>query len=208
MIEEYGPNIKAAWRQFKELKWSPEDPHIYCLGITTDNDATLDVDGGFMLQHRVVVELGYPEIRTVEDFENAIKAYYEKHPDTNDMPTIPLTLCADDWRMLISVTNPAFQATGAPDDGELYVNPETLECMLHYKRPEEKEYFRWLNHMWNSGLLDKETFIQKEDTYKAKIANGRVLALIDAGWAVGETKRPEKSSRVRQNVWILSCHYF
>lgn len=187
LIEEYGPNIKAAYGDnLKRLKWSPEDPHIYCLGITTDNDVTLDVTGGFMLQHRIVMELGYPEIRTLEDFENAIKTYYEKHPDTNDMPTIPLTLCADDWRMLISVTNPAFQATGAPDDGELYVNPETLECILHYKRPIEKEYFRWLNHMWNSGLLDKETFIQKEDTYKAKIANGRVLALIDAGWAVGE----------------------
>ena len=110
LIEEYGPNIKAAYGDnLKRLKWSPEDPHIYCLGITTDNDATLDVDGGFMLQHRVVMELGYPEIRTVEEFENAIKTYYEKHPDTNDMPTIPLTLCADDWRMLISVTNPAFR---------------------------------------------------------------------------------------------------
>lgn len=187
LIEKYAPNIKKAYGEnLKRLKWSKEDPHIYCLGLTTDNDRTLDVNGGFMLQHRVVMELGYPRIRTLRDFENAIKAYYKKHPTTNGLPTIPLTLCADDWRTVISVTNPAFQATGAPDDGELYVDPKTLKCTFHYKRPIEKEYFRWLNRMWNEGLLDKETFIQKEDTYKAKIASGRVLALIDAGWAVGE----------------------
>ncbi|HPU43405.1 MAG TPA: ABC transporter substrate-binding protein [Dictyoglomaceae bacterium] len=188
LIDKYAPNIKKAYGDnLKRLKWSKDDPHIYCLGAYgTDNDRVLDVDGGFMLQHRVVMELGYPKIRTLQDFENAIKTYYKKHPTTDGLPTIPLTLCADDWRTVISVTNPAFQATGAPDDGEIYVDPKTLKCVFHYKRPIEKTYFKWLNHMWNIGLLDKETFIQKEDSYKAKIANGRVLALIDAGWAVGE----------------------
>ena len=57
LIEKYGPNIKKAYgKNLKRLRWSPQDPHIYCLGITTDNDATLDVNGGFMIQHRVVIE--------------------------------------------------------------------------------------------------------------------------------------------------------
>ncbi|MEZ0536701.1 ABC transporter substrate-binding protein [Caldicellulosiruptoraceae bacterium PP1] len=187
LINKYGPNIKKAFGDnLKRLKWSKDDPHIYALGITTDNDASLDVNGGFMLQHRVVMSQNYPTIRTVKDFENAISKYYKANPQTDGMPTIPLTLSADNWRTVISVTNPAFQATGAPDDGELYVDPKTYKVQFHYKRPAEREYFRWLNHMWNVGLLDKETFVQKDDTYKAKIASGRVLALIDAGWAVGE----------------------
>uniref|UniRef100_A0A7C5Z5P0 Extracellular solute-binding protein n=1 Tax=Caldicellulosiruptor owensensis TaxID=55205 RepID=A0A7C5Z5P0_9FIRM len=187
LIEKYGPNIKKAYgKNLKRLRWSPQDPHIYCLGITTDNDATLDVNGGFMIQHRVVIEQNYPRIRTIKDFEDVIVKYWKKHPTTEGLPTIPLTLCADDWRTVISVTNPAFQATGAPDDGEFYVDPKTLKVIRHYKRPIEKEYFRWLNHLWNAGILDRETFVQKDDQYKAKIASGRVLALIDAGWAVGE----------------------
>ncbi|ADL43098.1 extracellular solute-binding protein family 1 [Caldicellulosiruptor obsidiansis OB47] len=187
LIEKYGPNIKKAYgKNLKRLRWSPQDPHIYCLGITTDNDATLDVNGGFMVQHRVVIEQNYPRIRTIKDFEDAIVKYWKKHPTTEGLPTIPLTLSADDWRTVISVTNPAFQATGAPDDGEFYVDPKTLKVIRHYKRPIEKEYFRWLNHLWNAGILDRETFVQKDDQYKAKIASGRVLALIDAGWAVGE----------------------
>lgn len=139
LIEKYGPNIKKAYgKNLKRLRWSPQDPHIYCLGITTDNDATLDVNGGFMIQHRVVIEQKYPRIRTIKDFENTIVKYWKKHPTTDGLPTIPLTLSADDWRTVISVTNPAFQATGAPDDGEFYVDPKTLKVIRHYKRPIEK----------------------------------------------------------------------
>lgn len=59
------------------------------------------------------------------------------------------------------MTNPAVTATGGPDDGEYYIDPKTHKAILHYKRPEEREYFRWLNHMYNEGLLDKDTFVQK-----------------------------------------------
>lgn len=188
LIEKYAPNLKAAYgNNLNRLRWSHDDPTIYCLGAWgTGPDAVLDVGGGFMIQHRVVQELGYPTIRTIEDFEKAITEYYKLHPTTDGLPTIPLTLIAEDWRTVISVNNPAFQATGAPDDGEYYVNPETLEVISHYKRPIEREYFRWLNHLWNEGVLDRETFVQKYDTYKAKIATGRVLALIDADWDIGE----------------------
>ena len=90
-------------------------------------------------------------MKTLQDYENVLQAYYDKHPTIDGQPTIPLTLDADDWRIMITVTNPAFHATGAPDDGEYYIDPETFEAQLHYKRPEEKEYFRWLNHMYNIG---------------------------------------------------------
>ncbi|WP_431523508.1 hypothetical protein [Paenibacillus amylolyticus] len=38
---------------------------------------------------------------------------------------------------MITLTNLAFQATGAPDDGQYYIDPETYEASLHYKLPEE-----------------------------------------------------------------------
>ncbi|WP_353626566.1 hypothetical protein [Bacillus sp. JCM 19041] len=58
-----------------------------------------------MLQHEVVKELGYPEIRTVEDFEEAIRTYKEENPTIDGQPTIGLSLLADDWRIMISTTN-------------------------------------------------------------------------------------------------------
>lgn len=191
LIDKYAPNIKAMYAdELNRLKYSNDDQAIYTIPTNGSVDQqTFDNTGGFELQHRVVKELGYPDIKTLEDFENAIREYYKAHPTTEDgQPTIPLTLSADGWRSMITVTNPAVAATGAPDDGEYYINPETYEAMLHYKRPEEKEYFRWLNKMYNEGLLDKDTFIQKEDQYKAKIASGRVLALIDQEWAYNDAE--------------------
>jgi len=196
LIEEHAPNIKKIFSEnMNRLKYSNEDPAIY--SITTNagvDNQYFDAGGGFEIQQRVLKELGYPKVRTVKDFENVLRQYVEKHPTTDGQPTIPLTLNADDWRIMITVTNPAFIATGAPDDGEYYVNPETYEAKLHYKRPEEKEYFRWLNHMYNEGLLDKDSFVQKEDQYKAKIASGRVLGLIDQEWGYQDAENALKSA--------------
>ncbi|WP_270406360.1 ABC transporter substrate-binding protein [Paenibacillus timonensis] len=196
LIEEHAPNLKKIFSEnMNRLKYSNDDQAIYSIFTNGGVDQQyFDAGGGFEIQQRVLKELGYPKVRTVQDFENVLKQYVEKHPTTDGQPTIPLTLSADDWRIMITVTNPAFLATGAPDDGEYYVNPETYEAQLHYKRPEEKEYFRWLNHMYNEGLLDKDTFVQKEDQYKAKIASGRVLGLIDQEWGYQDAENALKTA--------------
>lgn len=196
LIEEHAPNLKKIFSEnMNRLKYSKEDPAIYSIPSNGGVDQQyFDAGGGFEIQQRVLKELGYPKVNTVQDYENALKQYVEKNPTTDGQPTIPLTLNADDWRIMITVTNPAFVATGAPDDGEYNVDPQTYEAKLHYKRPEEKEYFRWLNHMYNEGLLDKDTFVQKDDQYKAKIASGRVLGLIDQEWGYLDAENALKTA--------------
>jgi putative aldouronate transport system substrate-binding protein len=189
LIEEHAPNLKEIYGDyFDRLKWSNEDESIYILPTSEVDHTYWEPGTGFMLQHAVVEELGYPEIRTVDDFENAIREYKEKNPTIDGQPTVGLSLLADDWRIMISTTNPAFFATGAPDDGEFYIDPDTYEAKFHYRRAEEKEYFRWLNHMNDEGLLDPESFVQKYDQYLAKISSGRVLGLIDADWQVDQAQ--------------------
>ncbi|MFF2090797.1 ABC transporter substrate-binding protein [Paenibacillus sp. NPDC058174] len=196
LIEQHAPNIKKLYGKYmKRLRYSDTDSSIYVLPTYAGVDHQQFIaSGGFELQHRVVKELGYPKIRTVQDYENALKSYLEKNP-TNDRgeKNIGLSLLADDWRIQISVTNPAFYTTGAPDDGEYYIDPKTYEATYHFKRPEEKEYFRWLNHMHDIGLLDPESFVQKYDQYIAKIASGRVLGLIDQDWEYGDGERSLKA---------------
>ncbi|MFC5701372.1 ABC transporter substrate-binding protein [Cohnella faecalis] len=197
LIDKYAPNIKKIFGdQMNRLRYSLDDKSIY---VIPTYDAVghqpFNAGGGFELQHRVVKELGYPAIKTVKDYENAIKQYLAKHPtDENGNKNIGLTLNSEDWHMYISVTNPAFYTTGAPDDGEFQVDIDTQKVTYHYLRPEEKEYFRWLNHMNAEGLLDKESFVQKYDQYKAKIASGRVLGLIDQDWDYGDGERALKEA--------------
>ncbi|WP_068504413.1 ABC transporter substrate-binding protein [Paenibacillus kribbensis] len=197
LIEKHAPNLKKVYGEyFNRLKYSNDDQAIYWIPTNgAVNQTSFDARGGFSIQHRVVKELGYPQMKTIEDFENILREFYKKNPTTEDgQSTIPLTLVADGWRRMVTVTDPAVDATGAPGDGEYYINPQTYEAMLHYKRPEEKKYFRWLNKMFNEGLLDKESFVQKDDQYKAKIASGRVLALIDQDWAYGDAENALKAA--------------
>ncbi|WP_339301467.1 ABC transporter substrate-binding protein [Paenibacillus sp. FSL R5-0623] len=197
LIEEHAPNLKKIYgEQFNRLKYSNDDPSIYWIPTNGAIDqVSFDATNGTAIQHRVVKELGYPEIKTLNDFENVLREYYEKHPTTDDgQPTIPLTLSADGWRRMITVTDPAVMSTGGPGDGEYFINPDTYEAVLHYKRPEEKEYFRWLNKMYNEGLLDKDSFVQKDDQYKSKIASGRVLSLLDPSWGFSDAENALKSA--------------
>lgn len=183
LIEQYGPNIKKMYGDnLKRLRYSLEDKSIYNLGTFGVGGDKKTPEAGFALQWAALKELGYPEVKTVKDFEEVIKKYIERHPTIDGKPTIGLSLIADDWRFMISVRNPAALATGKPDDGDWYIDPETHEAKIHLRMDDEREYFRWLNHMNDIGLLDPESFVQKYDQYISKIGTGRVVGLIDADW--------------------------
>lgn len=198
LIDKYAPNIKKVLGEenMKRARYSDDDHAIYAIPTNAGVDNTyFNAGGGFELQHRAVKEAGYPAIKTVQDYENVIKAYLEKHPtDENGNKNIGMTLNADDWYMYITVTNPAFLTTGSSDDGEYAIDVDTQKVTYHFRRPAEKEYFRWLNHMNDIGLLDPESFVQKYDQYKAKIATGRVVGLIDQDWGYGDAEKALKTA--------------
>ncbi|WP_405155580.1 ABC transporter substrate-binding protein [Paenibacillus sp. FSL K6-0108] len=197
LIDQHAPNIKKLFGdQIKRLRYSNDDPSIYVIPTYSAIDGVNFVAGaGFELQHRAVKEAGYPQIKTLQDYENVIRSYLEKHPtDENGNKNIGMTLNADDWHIQITVTNPAAETTGKSGDGEYYVDPDTYEATYHFRTEGEKEYFQWLNHMYNTGLLDQESFVQKNDQYLAKVASGRVIGLIDADWGYSDGEKALKSA--------------
>lgn len=202
LIDQYAPNIKKLFGdQFKRLRYSNEDRAIYAIPTYSAVDGkNFNAGGGFELQHRAVKEAGYPSIKTLQDYEDVIKSYLEKHPtDDKGNKNIGLSLNGDDWHMYITVTNPAAETTGKSGDGEYYINPKTNEAIYHFRTEGEKEYFKWLNHMNNVGLLDKDSFVQKNDEYLAKIASGRVIGLTDADWGYADGERVlKKDSKLDQ----------
>jgi len=172
--------------QIGRLAFSIDDPEFYGFGGTTViSEPRPDAYWGvsFAVQFSALEYAGYPMITTLQDFEDVIANYIASNPEINGQPALGLSLvAADGWRWKISVTNPSFLASGLPDDGEWFINPETFQATSHYRNPEAREYFRWLNHMNNIGLLDPESFTQSYDAYQAKVSSGRVIGLIDALW--------------------------
>ena len=189
LIQENAPNyLKALGTKWPAMKWTKEDLGRYYLNGPEQYPESFEQRNWFFLQHAVVKDLGYPEMKTVAQFEQAIRDYKTKYPTIDDQPTIGLSLICDQWRWIISLTNPGFIATGTETSGELYVDPETLKVTYRETRDVEKGYYKWLNHMYNDGLLDKEAFTQTYDQYLAKVATGRVLALTDMGWEFGQAE--------------------
>jgi putative aldouronate transport system substrate-binding protein len=182
LIEQYGPNIKKLYGDsFEKLK--DDQGRIFYLGQDFIKPIVEDPEDSFEIQHAVLKELGYPEIRTLDQFKSAIAQYKEKYPEIDGQPTIGMTLtCGEGWRYFITLINPGLRALGYPDDGNFYVNPETYEVTYAYALPGIEEYYRWMNGMYNDGLLDPDAFTQTHDEYLAKIASGRVLALSDGHW--------------------------
>ena len=183
LIDEHGPNIKKLYGDYiNRLKFSENDQAIYVLPSEPVDEVNYRPVMGFRLQHDVVEKLGYPALETLEDYENAIREYMTLYPEINGEKTLGISFVIEDWRWKITLGNSGGFATGAPDDGNWFVDPETYEASYRFLRPEEKAYYKWLNKMYHDGLIDPDSFVQDLDAYHAKIASGRVLGLIDATW--------------------------
>ena len=184
LIEEYGPNIKKLYGdEFGKLKYSADDPSIYQLSSYEVGGEKYKHSGTAQVQWEVLKANDYKIPETLDEFGDMLITYMEEHPTTDDgLETIGFTLSAADWHWMITLGNPAgYIADGAPDNGQWLID-ENNEAMYKFRSDKEKEYFRWMNKMYNAGVLDKEFATQTHEDYISKIASGRVLALFDTDW--------------------------
>ena len=184
LIEVYGPNIKKMdGEEFDKLKYSVDDPSIYQLSSYAIGGTVFKSAGTAQLQWDVLAENDYKIPETLDEFEAMLKSYIEAHPQTDDgMDTIGISLSTSDWHWMITLGNPAgYIADGAPDNGQWLIDDE-YNATYKFRSEKEREYFRWLNRMYNEGILDPEFATQTHEDYIAKIASGRVLALLDTDW--------------------------
>jgi len=189
LIEKNGKYIKEMYGdKLVRLRNSVNDPHIYTFGTYGVKPGIWETNGTMQLQHAVLKELGYPKMRTLDDYEKAIKAYIAKYPHINGQKTIGFSMLIDTWQWYISLSNPASLLIGHPDDGQWYVDQLTLEAKYKFLNPDTKYFYKWLNRMNAEGILDPESFTQKEDIWKAKIAAGRVLGLSYPEWGYSDSR--------------------
>ncbi|MDE7333924.1 MAG: extracellular solute-binding protein [Lachnospiraceae bacterium] len=184
LIEEYGPNIKKLYgEEFEKLKYSNDDPAIYQLSSYAVGGTNYKHSGNAQIQWAVLKENNYKVPETLDEFEKMLKDYIAAHPTTDDgMDTIGITLSTSDWHWMITLGNPAgYIAEGAPDNGQWLID-ENYNAIYKFRSQKVREYFKWLNRMYNEGVLDHEFATQTHEDYIAKISTGRVLSLFDTDW--------------------------
>lgn len=195
LIEEYGPNIKKLYGdEFDKLKYSQDDQSIYQLSSYNVGGEVFTHSGTAQMQWDVLKANDYKVPESLDEFEQMLKDYIAENPTTEDgLETIGLTLSASDWHWMITLGNPAgYIADGQPDNGQWIIN-ENNEAMYKFRSDKEREYFKWLNKLYNEGILDHEFATQTHEDYIAKIASGRVLALLDTDWDYGDGEKVLKA---------------
>ena len=203
LIEERGDNLKTLYGdQMDRLRNNLEDPQIYHLGTGGVTNTYNVTSGTNQLALKVLKHQGYPEIKTLEQYEEALANYMAENPTTEDgQDHIGLSLLGSDWRWLITVGDPSGSAAGLQSNGQWDVNKETGDTVYKFQLPEVKEYFEWLNHMNDIGLLDPESFTQTYDTYIAKLSSGRVLGLADQDWNYMSAVAALKQEGKDESLW-------
>lgn len=184
MIEKYGENIKRIYRP-NEFKISAlQNDAIYIISTNRPGIDNLYPGAGYYLNYDLLKDAGFPVVKTISQYGQLIKDYLADNPKFGDADTIGFMLPTDGFRVSALQFGAARFLGGFPNDGVTAVNQETLEAKITMNMPVYKDYLMFMNDMWNSGAMDRETFMQKDDQYLAKIASGRVLGIYDQRWGV------------------------
>ena len=189
-IADYGENLTGLYGSGIE-KLRHSDGKIYTVGTGGALNEGRPIDGVFQVQHRVLKEAGYPEIKTLDDLEKVIKDYLEAHP-TNPSGTknYGMLLCGGpmtQWH--ITVGSRSNMVLGYPDEGDFFIDDETGEAVYKWTDDRVGKYYKWLNHLYNEGILADDSFSLKYRDYLNKVGNGNVLVLADSYEDFGEAQR-------------------
>ncbi len=183
LIDEYGPNIKKLYGdEYENLRYSSEDPSIYQLCSDKVQDETLETSGTAQLQWAVLQENQYRVPYTLEEYTQMIRDYMEKYPTINGKPTIGISIACSDWHWYTMLSNPSGYMNGSADNGQWIVDDDKQEVYYKHAAAGQKEYYKWLNEMYNEGILDPEFATQTHEDFVLKVAEGRVLGLLDEEW--------------------------
>ncbi|MFC5650032.1 ABC transporter substrate-binding protein [Paenibacillus solisilvae] len=185
LIEKYAPNIKRLYEPYFN-RITNKDGHIYSIPFGAPTGKPISsMNAAFWIQKDVLKDMGFPKIRTFDEYVDVLKQYTAKHPEIDGQKTIPFDILTDDWRIFTLTTAQQFLA-GGPNDSKAMVKPGTSELSF-YQTDENisKRYWGKLQEMYSEGMIDPEAFVANYDQYIAKLASGRVLGMYDQAWQFG-----------------------
>jgi len=108
------------------------------------------------------------EIKTVDDFYNVLKSIKEQNPDV-----IPWGWASSGFGQRgVNVIRTAF----GMDTSLVFENAKGVDAdgnvILYDITDNSKEYYKYMNKLWEEGLVDQEAFIMTLEEYYSKIRKG------------------------------------
>ncbi len=175
-IEKY-PGYKSVVSE-ETRKISSYNGGVYNLLNWPLNSGWMGMPRMFYLNQQMYNDLGKPDITGIEGFYNYLKAIKDADLKVNGQSVVPLQ--SDSSKSPASTLMLCF-------DGGL-AGYEEVDGRLQYqfRKPGTLDAIKFLNKLYNEGLINKDCFAEQQDQVKEKVLNGRVGVYLTDGSLVDE----------------------
>lgn len=175
MVKNYMPNYSKILKEnphYKKMITAP-DGHMYSFAwieeLGSGKEAIQAVGNIPWINKKWIDELGLKMPETTDDLVNVLKAFKEKQPG-GKKDIIPMSFISNNGDQDPGSLLGAF---GLGDNADHYVVTNDKKVKYTTTQDGYKEGIKWLHSIQQQGLIDKEAFTQKWDTYVSKGKNDR-----------------------------------
>ena len=184
-IEKDMPNLCAVFEKYPEYKamCTAADGHIYALPwieqLGSNKTAIQTVSNMSFINKKWLDFLGLEIPETVEEFEEVLIAFRDNADKLQsefgiEGDIIPMSFIMNDGGQDPAIIINGFgEGYGDQDPGRHIAVTDDKEVICTAVQDGFYEGLKWMNHLYEEGLIDPEAFTQEWSTYVAKGKSGR-----------------------------------
>lgn len=179
LIEQHGPNIKAAMEATPEMKAlvTAPDGNIYGLGAYTEC-FHCSYPNKMWINTEWLKKLNLKEPKTTEEFRSMLQAFKTQDPNGNGKADeVPLSGSTEDFGVRII---PYLMNSFVYDDDRNYLTMNGGKVESAAITPEWKEGLTYIKSLYDEGLIDPGAFTQNAEAFK-KIGENADAEILGAG---------------------------
>ncbi len=179
LIEQHGPNIKAAMEATPEMKAlvTAPDGNIYGLGAYTEC-FHCSYPNKMWINTEWLKKLNLEEPTTTEEFRSMLQAFKTQDPNGNGKADeVPLSGSTEDFGVRII---PYLMNSFVYDDDRNYLTMNGSKVESAAITPEWKEGLTYIKSLYDEGLIDPGAFTQNAEAFK-KIGENADAEILGAG---------------------------
>lgn len=179
LIEQHGPNIKAAMEVTPEMKAlvTAPDGNIYGLGTYTEC-FHCSYPNKMWINTEWLKKLNLEEPTTTEEFRSMLQAFKTQDPNGNGKADeVPLSGSTEDFGVRII---PYLMNSFVYDDDRNYLTMNGGKVESAAITPEWKEGLAYIKSLYDEGLIDPGAFTQNAEAFK-KIGENADAEILGAG---------------------------
>ncbi|WP_308635735.1 ABC transporter substrate-binding protein [Paenibacillus silvisoli] len=181
LIDKYGPHIKEMYGDTLNKTRSADGKNYYLANWYGLEQYPVF---GFLMRMDIMKELGAGdkatngEPFTADEFVGLLKAFKDKYPEVNGKPTTAMTFNGDNMGAIMDTFKGMY--------GIMPYYETNGELKIDMKDPKYLEMLKFMNSLYNDGLIDKEWATNKTQQYEQKLSTGAFFSTADAFWNVGK----------------------